>query len=73
MKTNIWPMGMKFGWRTRMMVTFSILIIFILLLAILFLVTQQEIGILLAGLVILLIIILVPLAAFSMDAVYQPR
>ncbi|MBN2042529.1 MAG: hypothetical protein JW754_01865 [Candidatus Aenigmarchaeota archaeon] len=73
METNIWPMGRRFGWRTRMAVTFSILVIFILLMAILFLVTQEEIGILLVGLVVLLIIVLVPLAAFSMDAVYQPR
>ncbi len=71
--SKIWPVGKeRFGWKTRFLVTIAILVIFILLFSILFLITREEIGILLVGLVVLLIMVLVPFAAFSMDVAYGP-
>jgi ABC-type multidrug transport system permease subunit len=62
-----------FGWRTRFLVTFSIIAVLIITLCMLFLLAREELGILLIGLLVLLILFFLPLAAFSMDAAYGPK
>jgi hypothetical protein len=62
-----------FGWRTRFLVTFSIIAVLIITLCMLFLSATEELGIILIGLLILLILFFLPLAAFSMDVAYGPK